>query len=161
MKNESSIPEKGDETMEMSVNAPEGNECLRMQLNESTVNRMVEEQNAAIHRYIILGLEAGQAYAEKASYLDVKYVAQHFDPINENDYFVPPLVFSDSVIGEVFREAFNGDPYLDCCYDGPDTDSHFINLEGLFFIKAFTIRVSDFWSEVSSKLGIPKPYKTL
>lgn len=147
--------------MENTAHEPERNEWPKIGVDESTVDRMSEEQMAAIRRYIILGLEAGQAYAEKASYLDVKYVAQTFCPIDENKYFVPALVFCDSVIGEVFQEAFNGDPYLDCCYEGPDADSHFINLEGLLFIRAFTTRVSDFWCEVSGRLGVPITFKSI
>lgn len=138
-------------TTGISIHAYTGNSITAEPFEQEdlvlAISRLAKEKKVAEENYKSLGLQKGRAYAEKASYLDVLYVAERFWPFNEDDFAVPEKVFGDRILGEVFYETFRQDMYIFICNIQDDYDPN-INGLGNIFIKTFIDGVRQFWWEI-------------
>lgn len=134
---------------------------------ELAVKRLIKQKEATLLYYENLGMARGKAYAARAQYLNLQYVAKSFRPFLVYGCSLSSLVFNDPVVGEVFKKAFGEYPFMawqtqtfinwrvpaSVRYD-------LINEFGRAFIFGFMDAVENFWNEVSRRIEARDPPHT-
>lgn len=120
------------------------------------IERLRNEKELSKSSYRNRGAEAGKAWAEKASYRDLRHVASkasHFEHMYSNYGQIPDdYIFDGSVFECVANEYFEGDPVLCETCEADHMTGNVISIEAAEWIMGWLEAVQKFWNEVESKL---------
>ena len=128
------------EEKEGFVNRLKGDETM-----EQIIERLRAEKNEHENVYFNQGKDDGLEWAKAASYPDLRYAAEVFEPA-ELEYAVKNI-YRNEVLGDYFHTCLGGDPATT-----PGEDDDFFPDAGEQWLKGWTESVWEFWKEVARQL---------